>query len=148
MTDWWWVFSGPPLRLNPRPFAYEMVSLNAEAPCRAGRKTAGLIAKTTSLHLFISFPSLAHMTHLRLLCMPIMSVYAHFTGYWLIYYCEKPLGPLPSHPHRHRHPPLLFLHCNQPDNSTFMTYSLHKQTQFQTAAQQTLLKHILPQPPL
>lgn len=126
--------------LNFQPFAFSIGSLNTEAPCRVRRKAAGLRAKLLNSTLHIT-PNSAEVAHfVQHLC----SHHSLATSSFIMMMISVSDSGLPPH---HR-PPTLFLHCNQPDNSTFMTYSSHKQTQFLTAAQQTLLKHFLAQLPL
>lgn len=134
-----------PQRLNLQPFAYEM---NTEAPCRAKSKAVRLIAKQLNspfriIPIIRSCDPAEAPQHVKL----ARSSHSLATGSF-IFVARSLRDPFPHPPSSSPTAFTLFLHCNQPDNSTFMTYSLHKQTQVQTAAQQTLLKHFLLQLPL
>lgn len=127
--------------LTFQPFAYNIASLNTEAPCRVS-KAVGLIAKllNSTFHINPILNSAEVPQFVKHICSPHLLATSSFI-IMMISVLDSCLPP-------HHHPPTLFLHCNQPDNSTFMTYSLHKQTQFLTAAQQMLLKYFLAQLPL
>lgn len=107
--------SGLPQSLNLQPFAYETIPLNTEAPRSVESKDVGLTAKPLNATSRI---------------IPI-----------LFWNDPTETGACPTCVCSAQASILLLQHI-QLDNLRFMIYSLYKQTQVWTAAQQTLLKHL------